>query len=46
MGQYDAIVKHLMDRYADDFVMLSYYPEEEFIGCHVREVFKGDYQEL
>lgn len=25
---------------------LSYYPEEEFIGWHVREVFKGDYREL
>ena len=24
----------------------SYYPEEEFIGWHVREVFKGDYREL
>lgn len=24
----------------------SYYPGEEFIGWHVREVFKGDYREL
>lgn len=24
----------------------SYYPEEEFIGWHVREVFKGDYREI
>lgn len=24
----------------------SYYPEEEFIGWHVREVFQGDYREL
>ena len=24
----------------------SYYPEEEFIGWHVREVFRGDYREL
>ena len=39
MAQYDEIVKHLMDRFADDFAMLSYYPEEEFIGWHVREVF-------
>ena len=23
-----------------------YYPEEEFIGWHIREVFKGDYREL
>ena len=25
---------------------LSYYPEVEFIGWHVKEVFKGDYREL
>ncbi len=24
MAQYDEIVKHLMDRYADDFAMLSF----------------------
>ncbi len=24
----------------------SYYPEEEFIGWHVREVFQGEYREL
>ena len=24
----------------------SYYPEVEFIGWHVKEVFKGDYREL
>ena len=24
----------------------SYYPEAEFIGWHVKEVFKGDYREL
>ena len=24
----------------------SYYPSEDFIGWHVREVFKGEYREL
>lgn len=46
MTQYDEIVMHLMDMYAEDFDLISYYPEEEFIGWHVREVFKGDYREL
>ena len=46
MAQYDEIVKYLIDRYANEFAMLSYYTEEEFIGWHVREVFKGDYREL
>ena len=45
MAQYDEIEKHLMDSYADEFAMLSYY-QEEFIGWHVREVFKGEYREL
>lgn len=46
MAQYDEIVKHLIDRYADDFAMLSNYQEEEIISWHVREVFQGDYREL
>lgn len=46
MTQYDEIVKHLMDRCADDFNILSYYPDMEFIGGHVREVFQGDYREI
>lgn len=46
LDQNDEIVKHLMDRCADDFTRLSYHPEDEFIGWHVREVSQSDYREL